>query len=155
MNGFEVCNTIRESGKNIPILMLTSRNTIDDKVRGFQSGSDDYLTKPFEYSELLMRIQALTRRSFSMRSHVIKTKDLEVDIEKKKVLKNGKEIMFTVLEFNLLVYLLQNSGKIVGKETLLEKVWGQYDVFSMTRTVDVYIGYLRKKLGKDLIQTIR
>lgn len=155
IDGIEVCNRIRNNGNNIPVLMLTSRNTINDKVAGFKSWSDDYLTKPFEYSELLMRIQALTKRSFSLKWNIIKVYDLEVDVERRKVLKDWEEIELTNLEVNLLIYLLQNKWQVLSKETLLEKVWWEYDAFNMTRTLDIHVGYLRKKLGKDLIETIR
>lgn len=155
IDGIEVCNRIRNVGNNIPVLMLTSRNTINDKVAGFKSGSDDYLTKPFEYSELLMRIQALTKRTYSLKWNIIKVYDLEVDVERRLVLRDWEKIELTNLETNLLIYLLQNKWQIMTKEVLLEKVWWEYDAFNMTRTLDIHVGYLRKKLGKDLIETIR
>lgn len=155
IDGIEVCNRIRNNGNNIPVLMLTSRNTINDKVAGFKSGSDDYLTKPFEYSELLMRIQALTRRSFSLKSNLITIDNLEVNVDRRIVKKDWEEIFLTNIEVNLLIYLLQNKWQVLSKETLLEKVWWEYDEFNMTRTLDIHVGYLRKKLGKDLIETIR
>lgn len=155
IDGIEVCNRIRNVGNNIPVLMLTSRNTINDKIAGFKSWSDDYLTKPFEYSELLMRIYALTKRSFSLKWNIIKVYDLEVDVERRKVLKDWEEIELTNIETNLLIYLLQNKWQVMTKEVLLEKVWWEYDAFNMTRTLDIHVGYLRKKLWKDLIETIR
>jgi len=155
IDGIEVCNRIRNVGNNIPVLMLTSRNTINDKIAGFKSWSDDYLTKPFEYSELLMRIYALTKRGFSLKWNIIKLYDLEVDVERRKVLKDWEEIELTNIEANLLIYLLQNKWQVMTKENLLEKVWWEYDAFNMTRTLDIHIWYLRKKLWKDLIETIR
>lgn len=155
IDGIEVCNRIRNVGNNIPVLMLTSRNTINDKVSWFKSWADDYLTKPFEYSELLMRIHALTKRTFSLKWNIIKVYDLEVDVERRKVLKDWEEIELTNIETNLLIYLLQNKWQVMTKEILLEKVWWEYDAFNMTRTLDIHVGYLRKKLWKDLIETIR
>lgn len=155
IDGIEVCNRIRNVGNNIPVLMLTSRNTINDKVSWFKSWADDYLTKPFEYSELLMRIQALTKRSFTFKWNIIKVYDLEVDIERRKVLKDWEEIDLTNMELNLLIFLLQNKWQVMTKELLLEKVWWEYDAFNMTRTLDIHVWYLRKKLWVDLIETIR
>ncbi|QFR39429.1 response regulator transcription factor [Candidatus Gracilibacteria bacterium 28_42_T64] len=155
IDGLDICKKIRGSEKNIPILMLTARNTTQDKISGFQSGSDDYLTKPFDYEELLMRIHALIRRNFTVKSNKINIGDIELNIADKKVSLQGEEVHLSNLEIDLIIYLVQNKGKVISKEELLEKVWGEYDAYSMSRTVDVYIGYLRKKLGKDLIETIR
>jgi len=155
MDGLLVAKQIRESGKNIPILILTARDTKQDKLSGFGSGADDYLTKPFDYDELLMRIHALVRRSFTVKSSKIAIGDLEIELESKKVSRDGQEIHLSSLEMSLLIYLIRNRGKILSKEELQEKVWGVYDAFSMSRTVDVYVGYLRKKLGKELVETIR
>lgn len=157
IDGLEVCNQIRKSWKNIPILMLTARSNIKDKISGFDSGADDYLTKPFDYEELLMRINALVRRNQSIKSNNITLDnfDIEININTKKILLNNKEIHLSKLEFNLLIYLVKHKWKILSKELLLDKVWGEYDEFGQSRTVDVYIWYLRKKLGKNLIKTVR
>lgn len=155
IDGISVAKQIRASGKNIPILILTARDTKQDKLSGFQSGADDYLTKPFDYDELLMRIHALVRRGFAVKSEQIILGDIIVELDAKKVFLHQKEIRLSTLEMNLLVYLMRNKGKIISKEELLEKVWGEYDAFNMSRTVDVYVGYLRKKLWKDLIETVR
>lgn len=155
IDGAEVCNRIRESGNNIPILVLTSRNSIDDKIKLFKLWTDDYLTKPFEYAELLMRIHALTKRTFSNKSNIIKSDNLEIDIEKRQIINAWKEIILSNLELNLLTYLLQNKGQNLSKENILEKVWWEYDAFNTSRTLDIHIWYLRKKLWKDLIKTIR
>ncbi len=151
----DICKKIRGSEKNIPILMLTARNTTQDKISGFQSGSDDYLTKPFDYEELLMRIHALIRRNFTVKSNKINIWDIELNIADKKVSLQWEEVHLSNLEIDLIIYLVQNKWKVISKEELLEKVWWEYDAYSMSRTVDVYIWYLRKKLGKDLIETIR
>jgi two-component system copper resistance phosphate regulon response regulator CusR len=155
MNWDEVCNRIRQGGNDIPILILTSRNTINDKIKLFKSWSDDYLTKPFEYTELLLRIHALTKRSFTNKANIIKVNDIEIDIDMRKAFKSGNEVILSNLEFNLLTFLLQNKWKIMTKETLLEKVWWEYDAFEMSRTLDVHIWYLRKKFDSELIETIR
>lgn len=156
IDGVTLAKQIRESGKNIPILMLTARNTITDKIAWFQSGADDYLTKPFEYEELLMRIQALVRRNFSQKWENIFIGDsLEIHTSKKEVLLSGSLVHLSQLEYDLLLYLAHNMWKVISKEELLEKVWWEYDAFKMTRTVDVYIGYLRKKLFKDVVETKR
>ncbi len=155
VDGISVARQIRASGKNIPILMLTARDTKQDKLSGFQSGADDYLTKPFDYDELLARIHALVRRNFTVKSDAIKIDDIEIALDAKKVTQNWKEVHMSSLEVDLLIYLVRNRGKIISKEELLEKVWGEYDAFSVSRTVDVYVGYLRKKLGKEIIETVR
>lgn len=154
----KVCEKIRNSWKNIPILILTARNDIKNKIGGFKSWADDYLTKPFDYEELLIRIHALIRRTFSIKSNSIilgNKKNIDLDITNKKIKINWNNIHLSHLEIELLIYLVQNKWNIITKEILLEKVWWEYDDFKVTRTVDVYIWYLRKKLWKDLIGTIR
>jgi len=151
----ELCEKIRNSERNIPILMLTARDSIKDKLAGFNSWADDYLTKPFDYEELLMRINALVRRNYTVKSNNIILWEIEVNLNSKKVLLNRKEVHLSNLEMNLLIYLIQNKWKVISKEELLEKVWGEYDAFLMSRTVDVYIWYLRKKLWKEIIETVR
>lgn len=155
IDGNQVCERIRESGRNIPILILTARNMIWDKIAWFKSGADDYLTKPFDYEELLVRIHALIRRDHSIKATKIELWDLQIHSDTKQVVFQNTPVHLSQLEFDLLLYLVKNRGKIISKETLLEKVWWEYDSFKMSRTVDVYIGYLRKKLSKDIIQTIR
>lgn len=155
MDWLDIVEKIRSMWKNIPILILTSRNTINDKKKGFKNWADDYLTKPFDYEELVLRIKALVRRNFTIKSEIINLNNIEIDSENKKVLVSWDEIHLSKLEFELLLYLVHNKSKVISKKQLLEKVWWEYDDFSMTRTIDVYIWYLRKKLGKDLIETVR
>jgi len=157
IDGLEVATQIRKSWKNIPILMLTARSNIKDKLSGFDSWADDYLTKPFDYEELLMRINALVRRNQTIKSNNIKLDnfDIEIDINTKKILLKNKEIHLSKLELNLLIYLVNHKWTIISKERLLEKVWWEYDEFGQTRTVDVYVWYLRKKLWKSVIETVR
>lgn len=154
-DGIDICKHIRESGKNIPILILTARTSITDKKQGFSSWADDYLTKPFDYEELLLRIQALIRRNFTVKSNIISLWNIEVDTDNKTVKNDWENIHLSHLEFDLLLYLLHNKSKVITKIELLEKVWWEYDDFNMSRTVDVYVWYLRKKLWKDIIVTIR
>lgn len=151
----EVCENIRNSSNNLPILMLTARATIEDKLAWFDSWADDYLLKPFDYEELLMRIKALTKRNFKIKNSFIELWDIHVDLKEKEVKLSWELIHLSKLEIELLIYLIHNKGTTISKEELLEKVWGEYDAFSMSRTVDVYIWYLRKKLWKNLIKTVR
>lgn len=151
----DVCKKIRDLWKNIPILILTARNTLNDKKRGFNNWADDYLTKPFEYEELILRINALIRRNYTVKSNNITLWNIEINIDTKNIKNNWEEIHLSQLEFDLLVYLIHNKSKIISKQKLLENVWWEYDNFTMSRTVDVYIGYLRKKLWKEIIKTVR
>jgi DNA-binding response OmpR family regulator len=151
----DVCKKIRDMWKNIPILILTSRNTLNDKKLGFNSWADDYLTKPFDYEELILRINALVRRNFTVKSNNIVLWNIIIEVDNKKILINWEDIHLSQLEFQLLLYLVHNKTKVISKKELLEKVWWEYDDFSMSRTVDVYVWYLRKKLWKNLIETVR
>ena len=151
----DVCQNLRKSWKNIPILILTARDTIKDKIAWFNSWADDYLVKPFVYEELLLRIEALVRRNFSLKWQEISSDWLEINKNTKEVFYNSNKIHLSKIEYDLLIYLLNYKGKIVSKKELLEKVWWEYDDFFPSRTVDIYVWYLRKKLNKDLIETIR
>ncbi len=154
MDWLEVCQTLREKGKDIPILFLTSRSTRNDIITGLKRWADDYMVKPFDFEELLVRLETLTRRNLKNKSTTkIHYWEYEMDMENMTLKKGELFIHLSTLEFNLLKYLFQNRGKIITKEELYEKVWGEYDMFKMGKTVDVYIGYLRKKLWKDIIET--
>lgn len=155
IDGIDVIEKIRSMWKDIPILVLTSRNTISDKKMWFKMWADDYLTKPFDYEELVLRIKALVRRNFTVKSEIINLNNIEIDSENKKVFVSWDEVHLSKLEFELLLYLVHSKTKVISKKQLLEKVWWENDDFSMTRIVDVYVWYLRKKLGKDIIETIR
>ena len=154
INGIEVCRRIRLE-KQTPIIMLTARDEVIDKVNGLQAGADDYLAKPFAIDELLARINALLRR-IKIQSNVLKYKhkDLEVDVIKHQVLFMKKEVSLTTTEFDLLVLLIKNNGNIVTRDEILNEVWG-YEKSVSTNVVEVYIRYLRNKLPDIKIETIR
>ena len=157
-NGYELCQKARAFHPHIPIIMLSALGTTDDKVKGFDLGADDYLVKPFEFVELLARIKALTKRSSGIlhTSHSIKIADLELDMDKKKAIRDGKPIELTAKEYSLLEMLMRNKGRILSREEIAEKVW-EITFDTGTNVVDVYINFLRKKVDKDfepkLIQT--
>lgn len=158
INGYELCKRIREKGLLVPILMLTALGTIEDKISGFDAGTDDYLVKPFEFAELLARIKALTKRASGViyTSTKIKIADLELDLDKKSAIRGDKKIELTAKEFSLLEFLMINKGKVISRANIAEKVWDiTFD--TGTNVVEVYINILRKKIDKDfkhkLIQT--
>jgi len=130
--------------------MLTALGTTDDKVTGFESGADDYLVKPFEFKELLARIKALTRRSFTVAevSNKLKVADLELDLFKKVAVRGGKTIELTAKEYSLLEYFMRNKGRVVSRIDISEKVW-DINFDTGTNVVDVYVNILRKKIDKD------
>ncbi|ABF42062.1 two component transcriptional regulator, winged helix family [Candidatus Koribacter versatilis Ellin345] len=150
-NGFDVCRDIRQAGVATPILMLTARGQLVDKVVGLKIGADDYMTKPFEMIELMARIEALLRRS-PMRppekEEVQQFGDLRVDLRGTEVTREGKPVALSAREFQLLRYLLENRGKTVSRGELLKEVWG-YSASTYTRTVDMHIASLRQKIEPD------
>lgn len=154
-NGLEICKNLREKEKDVAIIMLTSRGTSEDIVSWLDMWADDYLVKPFEYSELLARLNAITRRRMKNHSNtLIRINDIELDLEKVEVRKAWKEINLSKLEYELFKFLLQNKGKALSRQEIYKNVWGEFGSdFLFSKTIDVYIGYLRKKLGKDLIET--
>ncbi|MEO6210199.1 MAG: response regulator transcription factor [Gemmatimonadaceae bacterium] len=159
LSGYELARELRSRGYQFPVLMLTARVTVDDKVSGLDAGADDYLAKPFEYAELLARVKALLRRStITAGSSTMRVRDLSVDPATRKVERAGKVIDLTQKEYALLEYLIRNAGRIVSRQMISEHVW-KHDVDPLTNVVDVYINYLRKKLDEDkhnpLIQTVR
>jgi len=154
ISGIDVCKKIRADNNNTPILMLTARGELGDKVEGFESGADDYLVKPFAFEELLVRVRALGRRPAEIKSSKLVVGDLELDTTTFEVRKNGKIIEVSRKEFALLEYLMKNAGKVVSKENIIAHVW-DYEADILPNTVEVFIGYLRAKVGKDLIKTVR
>lgn len=148
LNGFELCRLIRSENETVPVLMLTALDSLSDKSDGFNAGADDYLTKPFEFQELLLRVRALTRRSGSKQKQILRLADLELNLDTKTVTRAGKRIDLTTREYSLMEYLMLNKGKIISRVDISERVWSlNFD--SNTNVIDVYISYLRKKIDKD------
>ncbi|MFO0697827.1 MAG: response regulator transcription factor [Nitrospira sp.] len=161
MTGHEVCQTLRREQIHTPILILTAKDALEDKLSGFDHGADDYLTKPFAFEELLARIKALLRRSHSYheaQDRVLQVADLTLNQSAREVRRGDKTISLTRKEFDLLTFLMSNPNKALSRTSILEQVWG-YHYDTLTNTVDVYIGYLRKKIDGGskikLIQTVR
>lgn len=157
--GYELCRDYRKHNITTPVLMLTAFDEIEDKVQGFESGADDYLTKPFYTQELILRIQSLMRRVASPKSDLstpLVSGDLVIYQGNKKVLRNNTEILLTPREYQILVRLVLSKGEIVTKKELIDEIWGRaFD--ANTNTIEVYINFLRKKIdkpfGKDSIRT--
>ena len=155
-DGFEICKEIRISKPGIPILMLTALGTTDDKVEGFDAGADDYLVKPFEMRELLVRIRALLKRNQNPLVHsgpVLRFADLEMDLNTKVVKRAGKKISLTPKEFKLLEYMLKHPERVLSRVEIAEKVWDTH-FDTGTNFIDVYINYLRKKIDRDFPQKL-
>jgi DNA-binding response OmpR family regulator len=147
-NGFEVCRELRTRGDTTPILMLTARGSIDDRVTGFDAGADDYLTKPFSFRELLARIRALLRRDTHLRPDVLQIEDLVVDSASHRVSRANQEIQLTAKEYALLEYLARHAGQLVGRAEIAAHVWDDsFDPFS--NTIEVYMNRLRKKIDEN------
>ena len=157
MNGFEICRRLKRE-KNTPIIMLSAKDSVTDKVNGIQIGADDYIPKPFAIEELLARINAIFRRVDSLDNYIVKFKDLVINRNSRTVSRNDKEINLTNKEYELLMILIDNKDKVVTRDELLEKIWG-YEYEPETNVTDVYIRYLRSKLNnenkEEYIQTIR
>ena len=149
LDGLEVCRQIRRSS-DVPIIMLTARGEVDERVEGLEAGADDYLPKPFDFSELLARLRALVRRDKVHKGRVIQIADLEVDTAEGKVRRAGQEIHLTPREYRLLEALAVNEGRVLSREMIQDRVW--MDDESYSNTVDVHITFLRKKIdaGHDL-----
>jgi heavy metal response regulator len=158
MDGLEVLKRLRGNKNNVPILVLTARDSVEDIVKGLDSGCDDYLTKPFEFIEFLARIRALLRREKKEKEPLLKIADLTLSLVTHKVTRRGKEIELTSKEYALLEYFMRNPDKVLTRTMISEHVW-DYHFDSMTNVIDVYVNYLRKKIDKDfepkLIHTIR
>lgn len=157
VGGIEICRQIRLKNEELPILMLTALGTLDDKVKGFKAGADDYLLKPFHFSELLVRIEALLRRNKSDVSHLLAFEDIELNTLNNELIRAGQYISLTTKEFDLLVLFIRNKNKILSRQLIAREVWG-IDFDTGTNMIDVYVNYLRKKLdkgqGRKLIHTV-
>ncbi len=156
-DGVEVLKELRRAGHRFPVLMLTARDQVQDRIQGLDAGADDYLVKPFDFGELLARIRALLRRRQPHRNFVLRVDDLEVDLLARRVVRAGEEIVLSPREFELLEYLMQQPGRTVTREELSREVWKEPTV--MTNVIDVCVMQLRKKVErsglKQLICTVR
>jgi DNA-binding response OmpR family regulator len=149
INGYDLCKEIRKTNSKIPIIMLTALGTPDNKVTGFDVGADDYVIKPFEFRELLARINVFLRRTDSASpSEKLRIADLEMDVNTKTVIRSGKKIDLTAKESSLLEIFLKNKEKLLTRDFIIENVWG-IDFDPSTNIIDVYVNYLRKKIDKD------
>ncbi len=145
LDGFAVCRRIRESGIRVPILMLTARDAVGDRITGLDHGADDYLTKPFEFGELLARLRALLRRSHELRPPLISIEDLVLDTRGQRVSRAGRSVVVTTKEYALLEFLAKNTGRVIGRAEIAEHVWDEsFDPFS--NLIEVYVNRLRKKI---------
>ena len=144
-DGFEVCRALRQSGSRVPILMLTARDAVEERIKGLDQGADDYLTKPFEFGELLARLRALLRRSSELRPPQITVADLVIDAAAQTAARAGRNIPLTTKEFALLEYLARNAGRVIGRAEIAEHVWDEtFDPFS--NLIEVYVNRLRRKI---------
>jgi two-component system OmpR family response regulator len=157
-DGVAVCRALREGGRWSPVLMLTARDAVSDRVQGLDAGADDYLVKPFDFGELVARLRALLRRGAPERPAVLTVGDLEVDPATRTVTRADRAVALTAREFAVLEFLSRRAGHVVSRTDLLEHVWDQ-NYEGSTNIVDVYVGYLRRKLeepfGRPLIRTVR
>jgi two-component system response regulator MprA len=158
VDGLEVCRRLRGSGSQLPVLMLTARTEVEDRVAGLDAGADDYVTKPFALEELLARVRALLRRTSDEEGDVVRFGDLELDPTTREVTRAGRPIELTRTEFSLLELFMRNPRQVLTRTIIFERVWG-YDFGYASNSLDVYIGYLRRKTEADgeprLIHTVR
>lgn len=150
MNGFELCKAIRNHNQQIPIIMLTAMNTTEDKIEGFDTGTDDYMIKPFEFKELLVRIRALLKRTMNQQlptGNILKVADLEMNLDTKEVSRANQPITLTAKEFQLLEYFMRNRNRVLSRSDIAERVW-EIDFDTQTNVIDVYVNYLRNKIDK-------
>jgi DNA-binding response OmpR family regulator len=154
LDGISLLKKLRANGNAVPVLVLTAKDAVDDRVTGLDTGADDYVVKPFAFAELLARVRALVRRRYEHRAPVVHVEDLEIDTTKRIVKRAGEVVTLSAREYALLEYLAMRAGELVTRTEIWEHV---YDFHSEAHSnvVDVYIGYLRKKLGANLIQTRR
>ncbi|CAM3292578.1 response regulator transcription factor [Paenibacillus lupini] len=162
VDGWEVCRRVREGGSTVPILMLTAKDDISDRVKGLDAGADDYLIKPFALEELLARVRALLRRKpdkiDEANSNKIVFDDLALDLDSREAIRSGRRIELTAKEYDLLLLFMQNPRRVLTRDAIMEKIWG-YDFSGESNVLEVYIAMLRQKLeeggAKRIIQTVR
>ncbi len=154
IDGLEVLRSLRERGQRLPVVILTARDEVSDKVDGFDLGADDYVTKPFRFEELLARVRARLRQGGTPEITVLAAADLELDLRTRHARAGGGTIELTAREFALLETLMRHAGQVLTREQILSHVWG-YDYDPGSNVVDVYVGYLRRKLGEETVETVR
>lgn len=158
-DGFSVLKEIRQAGINTPVIMLTARKSVDEKVKALDLGADDYLAKPFSLDELMARVRAVLRRSCEQKDAVIRVGNIQLNTATREVLVDGKAVELTMREFSILEFLMYNKNKAVSRFSLAEHVWGDaFDPFSMSNFIDVHIKNIRRKIGDvngSVIRTIR
>ena len=155
INGYELCKIIRSRNQRIPIIMLTALSSTDDKIEGFDAGADDYVVKPFDFKELLVRIRALLKRihQIPQAGNILKVDDVVMNLDSKEVTRFGKPIALTAKEFQLLEYLVRNKNRVVSRADIALNVW-DIDFDTKTNVIDVYVNFLRKKLDKEFDQKL-
>jgi DNA-binding response OmpR family regulator len=153
-DGTEVLRELRASGQRMPVIILTARDDVSDKVSGLEGGADDYVTKPFRFEELLARVRARLRDERTVERTVLKAGSIVLDLRTRRASTDGRTVDLTAREFTMLEVLIRHAGQVLSREQLLSHVWG-YDYDPGSNVVDVYIGYLRRKLGSNSIETVR
>ena len=153
-DGFTVLQELRAAGRRMPVIVLSARDDVRDKVSGLEHGADDYVTKPFRFEELLARVRVRLRAEGVAEQTVLRSGDLTLDLRTRRASVGGSGIELSAREFTMLEVFMRHSGQVLSREQLLSHVWG-YDYDPGSNVVDVYVGYLRKKLGRDRIQTVR
>lgn len=156
INGYELCKQIRRKNSNIPVIMLTALSTLNDKIEGYDSGADDYIVKPFEFKELLLKVRVLLKRTSTQNipvGNVLKAADLEMNLDSKEVKRGNNLVTLTAKEFQLLEYLLRNKNRVVSRADIAINVW-DIDFDTNTNVIDVYINYLRNKVDKKFDQKL-
>lgn len=153
VNGYEFIDKLRANKNNTPVIMLTAKDTLEDKIVGLDSGADDYIVKPFEFEELLARIRVLMRRNYGLATNIIQIEEVTLDLAKKQVVKSGEIIDLTGKEYEVLEYLMKNKGSILSRDQILNHVW-DYEYEGASNIVDVIIKNIRKKLDRGEGNTI-
>ena len=150
LNGYELCKYIRSRNEKVPVIMLTALSSTDDKIQGFEAGADDYIIKPFDFKELLVRIRALLKRIYQQvpQGNILKVSDVVMNLESKEVTRSGKPISLTAKEFQLLEYFVRNKNRVVSRADIALRVW-DIDFDTKTNVIDVYVNFLRKKIDRD------
>ena len=153
-SGIEILRSLRQEGVLTPILMLTARGEVEDKVTGFEGGADDYLPKPFDFEELLARIRALYRRSLGGAQPLLRVVDLTIDLDRRLVRRDGQPLTLTPKEYELLLFFLQNKNRTLSTEAIRERLWSEMEYID-SNVIQVTLYHLRRKIGKEKIQTLR